>query len=625
MTEVQRSSGLWLDEPTLIDLLAFDAVALTVAAAVLDDALDPVAIGVSGSWGSGKTTILRLVRAALAERNLGPDKQVLVVDTDPWRYDPSVGAKETLIGEVLAALEKEIREEAGAKGQARDLLKKLKGRVNWSKALQVAAKASLTLQLPGVDDLTKLINTDSGGSDGGEARGLEEFRTEFEKLMESKQLEHVKRVVVLVDDLDRCLYETVVGTLETIRLFLAVPRMSFVIAADDKNVADALRARFPAAPNGAAAGGNGESPEEAASLYLHKIVQTTVPLPALSRFDTEAYLVLLQLSHQLDKHGLRPYIDRCTTLRRESGLLDDLADAVPDRDISTEMTFASRLTPILYEKLRGNPRRIKRFLNDLRVRQSIAGHRGITLAPDIVAKLMVLEVLLDDGFKKVLDWLAKGELRDQMQALEIAAGRPAPVEGPADDAEAEADGGAETEQVASDTTPTFTDDLVRWAKLPPALGGEDLAPYLHLAASFTGQLLLDAGLPERLRDIAANLLSSVRAEQKSVTAADIMALTPVDAMELVQHLGRVARDRQAEQQVAVLGLLRITRAHPDTVDAAAKLLSAIPAAELRPSMILTFSSADKQAFKDVFVRWQSKAPSGPIKQALDVALAGPTS
>jgi hypothetical protein len=36
----------------------------------------------------------------------------------------------------------------------------------------------------------------------------------------------------------------------------------------------------------------------------------------------------------------------------------------------------------LYEKLRGNPRRIKRFLNDLRVRQAVAGHRGIELETD---------------------------------------------------------------------------------------------------------------------------------------------------------------------------------------------------------------------------------------------------
>src|SRR5690349_816114 len=132
MTDPRRSSGLWLDEPAIVDLLAFDAVAQTVAQAVLDDTLDPVAIGVSGSWGSGKTTVLRLVRAALAEHNLGPDERILIVDTDPWRYDPSVGAKETLIGEVLGALEKEIRDEAGVKGQARDLLRKLAARVNWS-------------------------------------------------------------------------------------------------------------------------------------------------------------------------------------------------------------------------------------------------------------------------------------------------------------------------------------------------------------------------------------------------------------------------------------------------------------------------------------------------------------
>ena len=36
------------------------------------------------------------------------------------------------------------------------------------------------------------------------------------------------------------------------------------------------------------------------------------------------------------------------------------------------LVTAGRLTPILYEKFKGNPRRIKRFLNDLYVRQSIA-------------------------------------------------------------------------------------------------------------------------------------------------------------------------------------------------------------------------------------------------------------
>src|SRR5260370_2784038 len=159
MTAAQPS-GLWSDEPTKDDLLSFDAVAGTVVDAVLDDALDPLAIGVSGAWGSGKTTILRLIEADLAARAVPEGQQVLVVPTDPWRYDPSVGAKETLIGEVLGALSTQIKETEGAAGKALALLRKLKKRVDWTKAIQVAAMASLALQLPSADVLTSLIKTD---------------------------------------------------------------------------------------------------------------------------------------------------------------------------------------------------------------------------------------------------------------------------------------------------------------------------------------------------------------------------------------------------------------------------------------------------------------------------------
>ena len=102
MTAVSRS-GLWSDEPTRDDLLLFDAVVGTVVDAVLDGTLDSLAIGISGAWGSGKTTILRLIENDLAARPLPAGQQVLVVPTGPWRYDPSVGAKETLIGERLSA------------------------------------------------------------------------------------------------------------------------------------------------------------------------------------------------------------------------------------------------------------------------------------------------------------------------------------------------------------------------------------------------------------------------------------------------------------------------------------------------------------------------------------------
>lgn len=411
---------LWSDEPSPVDLLAFAAVAETAVEAVLDDTLDPIALGVSGPWGSGKSTVLRLIEGDLTWRSTSQDnEQILVVQSDPWRYDPSVGAKATLIGEVLTALQEELKRKGGASEKAQNLLKKLAKRVNWAKALKVAARSSITLQLPTLDDLSGLIN-EASVDDGDEAgsKTLDEFRTEFDELLKDDALSHIKRVVVLVDDLDRCLPETVVETLEAMRLFLSVPKMSFVIAADEDRVADALRDRYPRSERS-------DPEEEPARLYLHKIVQTTLKLPALSRFDTEAYL-LLQLQNrpkpELGADAFTDILTGCTDLRTKAGSLDDLK--VPTGlDITGERQFAARLTPMLYEKLRGSPRRIKRFLNDLNVRESIARRRGIELDIAVVAKLMMLELLLPEEFNKVLDWLAHGQLRDQLTELERLAGR----------------------------------------------------------------------------------------------------------------------------------------------------------------------------------------------------------
>lgn len=614
----REPSGLWSDEPTPEDLLSFDAVAGSVVDAVLDDALDPLAIGVSGAWGSGKTTILRLIEVGLAA------EQVLVVSTDPWRYDPSVGAKETLISEVLSAVGGQIRdsEEEGVAGHARKLLKKLKDRVDWSKAIQVAAKASLAFQLPSVDDLTSLIKTDGEEPSEAESRGLAEFQDQFRELMASKELAHLTRVVVLVDDLDRCLYPTVVDTLETIRLFLSVPKMAFVIAADERRVADALRTRFP--NDSTMEHGPGGILEHPADLYLHKIVQTTVPLPALSRFDTEAYIALLQLKARLGGDLLTPYVERCASLRLEVGVLDDLPNVDPEVDISAELTLASRLTPILYEKLRGNPRRIKRFLNDLRIRQSIAARRGITLDADKVAKLMVLEVMLPEGFKNVLEWLAKGELREQMRALETAAGQP-PVGSASSTPAAAADPTSLAEEPSTTPpvdTPAFADDLVRWARLTPNLAADDVAPYLFLAAAFSGQPLMDDGLPGRLRDIASKLLSSIRAQQKAVTQEDLLALPTADAELLVVHLIRAARDRPAEQQAAMLGVLRIVKLQPSLVDAVISALRSIPVVDLEPGAIMLFQAEDITTFGPVLRQWHELAAPGPVHKALGVVLGG---
>ena len=384
--------------------------------------------------------------------------QILVVSTDPWRYDPATGIKESLISEVLTTIEGEVTRDAAEGSTAKKLFTRLVKRVDWAKAMTLAAKSSLLMQIPSISDLTGLVKDPED-----QARGLEAFRSEFKQLMESPELKHIKRVVVLVDDLDRCLPPTVIETLEGIRLFLAVPKMSFVIAADEERVADAIRTRYenPGVPSKRS---DPEMEEEPARLYLHKIVHTTVPLPALSRFDTEAYLLLLQVSPKVDEARLKTLIEKCDSLRKESKDLAEL-DPIEGVDLAAERAFAERLTPILYEKLRGNPRRIKRFLNDLRVRQSIATRRGIDLQAEIVAKMMVLEQLLPEEFKRLLDWLASGTLRSQMSLLEEAAGRPAAEdEQPEDEVESLTVDDRDEADAVSGTEQEFTDSLLRWGE-----------------------------------------------------------------------------------------------------------------------------------------------------------------
>ncbi|MDR6910645.1 hypothetical protein J2W54_002370 [Rhodococcus fascians] len=602
------SFPLWSDEPATTDLLAFNAVAETAADAIFNDALDPVAIGLSGAWGSGKTSVLELIKAEIETRSGSSGGKVLVVSTQPWRYDPTVGPKESLIAEVLETLGAEFKEEDPVGKAGLDAFKKLVKKVNWSKAVKMTATTAITMQLPKLDDIFGLVSDDPESLES--ERGMAAFRDEFEKLLRDPALAHVSRIVVLVDDLDRCLPDTVVESLEAIRLFLSAKGMSFVIAADEDRVAEAIQQRFKSPPSTDV---NVESP---AKLYLHKIVQTTIPLPALSRFDTHAYLFLLLSQDRVSPEVHAALVESCGDLRRSSGSLDDVS--VPGGiDLTDELAVAARLTPILYEKFRGNPRRIKRFLNDLNVRQSIANRRGITLSSDAVAKLMVLERLLFADFQTVLDWLAQNKLRDKLEALDQVANTPASP--PEDGTDQSTPDGADAPSSSSDMPEAsggFSDTLIRWAKLPPALDASEVGGYLYLAASFSGIELIDEELPERLRDIASALTATLRTDRSAVDNAALSALNAQDARTLVTYLGRQTRDHPSIQKYSVNGMLRLADTHHGIDDAVVSALKLIPPPDVQVATIMLLKSRTESAYEPVFTVWDVSSATDQARQTI---------
>lgn len=612
---------LWSDEPAEKDLLAFRAVAETVADAIFDDDLDPIAIGLSGAWGSGKTSVLELVVDEITTRSKGFVGKVLVVPTQPWRYDPAIGPKESLIAEVLGALNGEFDESDPVGKAGLEAFKKLVRKVNWTKAVKMAARTAITMQLPQIDDVFNLVNDDPDSLDG--EKGMAEFREQFQTLLGDPALQHISRVVVLVDDLDRCLPDTVVETLEAIRLFLSAKGMSFVIAADEDRVADAIQQKLKTPVDDA----DDESP---AKLYLHKIVQTTIPVPALSRFDTEAYLFLLLGKAGLDDDTYAQLVVQCDQLRISGGGLDaiEVAEGSP---LADHLVTAARLTPILYEKFHGNPRRIKRFLNDLNVRQSIAWRRGFKLEPAAVAKLMVLERILTDDFKQVLDWLAMNQLRDKLEALDALANGTsdaAEPDVPAETAETPGDKPATKAKrtVVALEAPTpppspdegFTDTLRRWAKLPPVLDAAAISGYLYLAASFAKIEVIDSGLPERLRDLAASLTSSLKVDRSGITDASLKALPEADVHTLVGFLGRRTRDQPSIQKFSVESLLRIAAAQPVVTADVVGALKSVRGVDIEAATVLKLRPLDAATYGPVLVAWKSGAKLEPVVNSITV-------
>ena len=604
---------LLLDEPTDIDFLSFDAVAGTAVEALLDTRLDPIALGLSGSWGSGKTSVLRLIAKQL-EPGAG-DKTRLVIQTDPWRYDPQLGAKESLIGEILTALAAEIPED-GTGEKAKRLLGRLVKRINWGKALQVAAKSAITVTLPSVESLMGLVKPAEDADDPDPITDMVQFRAEFQKLLESDGLAHLRNVIVLVDDLDRCLPPTVVETLETIRLFLSVPKMSFVIAADEERVAEAIAEHFPKTE------GSNTDEESPARLYLHKIVQTSVPVPALSDFDTEAYMVLLQIRALVDAPTFETIVAEVTAARRSSTPIESIT-GLSDATFADARNSAARIKQIVHEKTKGNPRRIKRFLNDLSVRLNIASRRGIELDAATIAKLMVLEQYFPDEFREVTGWLREQILRSHLEALETQAGSRTPDESTQDDEAAAAEStAADDDDKKQKNSPRFSDQLIRWARLSPPLSKKEIAPYLVLAASFKSVFLASESLPEAIRDIATQLLSRSPSEARRATDEMLTSLQTSEATRLVAHIGGVIIDDPQRQTAGVVALLRISRMQPESVPSVVSALKRISPADLKVGGLLQLRQGDPA---EVFGQLESMAATSgrtDLKEAVAAAKEG---
>lgn len=293
------------DNETAVDFLNCEAISDTVIELLNSNRARAMTIGVHGDWGAGKSSILKMVQIGLSH-----DSKVACLWFNGWAFQGFEDAKTVLIEATITEL---MRQRSGI-SKVKDLGKKLLKRVDW---LKVAKKGgglafNVVTGLPSPDQIGSVLSTIQSTINGlGQTSvedlkaGLEEaagylkkgesaeernipeaihhFREEFSELLEAAGVE---QLVVMIDDLDRCLPSIAIETLEAIRLFLFVPKTAFIIGADEGMIEYAVRQHFPDLPVSA-------GPLPYARNYLEKLIQVPFRIPALGTQETRTYVTLL--------------------------------------------------------------------------------------------------------------------------------------------------------------------------------------------------------------------------------------------------------------------------------------------------------------------------------------------
>lgn len=634
---------MWSDNEADADLLGFQHLVAGVLSIVHNDALLPATIGVFGDWGSGKSSLLKM-----AAEELRKDEENLVLTFNGWLFEGYGDAKTALMGNILDAL----AEDKTLLPQAKGLALKLLRRVNWWRVAGTVAKAGVGLAVAGPaglglalgsdvatlgkdllkkaedlkeEDLTKYL---AESQEHEERRSVREFRDDFAKLLSQTKR---KRLVVVIDDLDRCLPETIIETLEAIKLFLFVDHTAFIIGADERLVKYAVRKRFPELP--------GERTEVGRD-YLEKLIQFPIRIPPLGRVETEKYVSLL-----FALRGVKPEqfgAMRKAAIECDPATLDSLRFA-PDvaakvlgkveGDFAEDLFLAERIAPILAAETVGNPRQCKRFMNMLSIRLGMAQFRGVKdLKPRVLAKLMLLEYYRTESFRQLAAAqaeedgkpraLADAEKRFREEATTKTAPAPTKSAGGAKPQPATAPQEEETPDL-----PLWLLDpwVIAWAKSDPTFAGIDLRPYFYFSRDTLGPLgQATQRMTPAAQEVFKKVLSQSDAERKT-GFGHASALSPADASAVFEALaGRIREDDDFGSESSAFGrAIEWAKVRRELVGQLAPLLASLPEDRVPPVTPMKLVELGGKAATDpiakLFAQWK-KSSNLTLKNATETAL-----
>jgi len=200
-----------------------------------DDMITPLSIAINGDWGSGKTSVVNTLAKQL------PNDKFIKVFFEPWRYENS-DPPLALIATILNVLNK-------------------KSVATISKNIvHLAANTFSSKYLnQNIKDVADFIT--------GKVKGVESFSKELEKVIKENQ-EGNQKLLIMIDDLDRCNVENTLLILSIMKLFLEIEGCICIAAVDFNRLQQAWKAKYQVTDK-----------DDKGKEYLEKIFQIKVTLP----------------------------------------------------------------------------------------------------------------------------------------------------------------------------------------------------------------------------------------------------------------------------------------------------------------------------------------------------------
>lgn len=608
------------DNETKVDLLNNEAIASTVVKLFKERPDHPVTVGVHGDWGAGKSSVLEMIEAILEK-----EKDVLCIKFNGWRFQGFEDAKIALIEGIVT----ELINKRPALTKAAEAVKDIFKRIDWLKIAKAGGGLALAVHgmlLPGqIETIIRALG--EAGKDPekigaalenaksflkpAEVRNIPEDISEFRKAFDALlKAAGIQQLVVLVDDLDRCLPDIAIETLEAIRLFVFTSRTAFVVAADEAMIEYAVRKHFPDLPDST-------GPQTYARNYLEKLIQVPFRIPPLGEMETRIYVTLLLVGVELGESD--PAFNKLIAAARER--LKKPWESTPI-DVATIRTtlsekagkaqnalmLADQIGPSLASGTKGNPRQIKRFLNTLILRQRTADARGFgkDVNLPVLAKLMLAECFLPRVFGQIATSAASSPtgVCEELSQLEAV---------PPEKDDSKKETGEENKKTPDlKVVPPSENPLVAewiaskviqsWSSINPPLSGLDLRPYLFVTKDKKDYFGSATALGH-LATVAERLFGTKMLVQ--TLEPDLKRLTAPEAAQLFEAIrSRIINEAKFDKEPAgIPGLTVLVKSHPELQDNLVDFLEGLPTDKLGPwavagwDMVVTNTAAASRLAK----------------------------